>query len=433
MRLILIQHTVCRAHKNIFSTDLSKVYVPNSQLPNFGLDNVFSDTPVDVFLDVNNIKDTVDGSFFPDMIDKYAFPSTVDYIDSDLKDATPASATPHTWGYLRNLYINFDFFLEVISKTNLVAKDIYYEILNGVSAAVNSYWEFDLYMTPRNPAGLISSEALESIPTIYGDTSRSNSTNTASNDGSNHPFELSVRDSTFSGNVSKETKMTEWTMSGINTPFLTSKMDISIPAMMRNHTLGLRSSAKVQNQIEGNPQKYLFAQGEDRVLTILNSFKAKQTAEIDKFATSETPDADDIQKANLDLFLSRAIMIPKVQQRGQDLDKILGIWKQKLTDIFIIAGWNDSILLNDVRMINEHKTNKELPVGTTTNPAILSIGFDFDVIGVSGIKVGDVFKIKDLPKQFKDHGIFQVTSTSHALTGTTWTTTVQGKMRNMKL
>jgi hypothetical protein len=404
--------TVLRAHKHIFSTDLSKVYIPNSNLPEFGLKNAFTKEPTTIFMDVNKLNEegnTVDGCFFK-VKQNYAFPSTVEYTSPYLKDTTPKTAAPHTWGYLRNLYINFDFFVEVMSRTNLVVKDIIYELLNGISAAVNSYWEFDLYMTPYNPV-------------ISDGKSKTG----------NHPYELSIQETTFSGNVSKEKKMTEWVMQGINTPFLTSKVDISIPAMMRNHTLGLRSSAKVQNQIEGNPQRYLFAQGEDRVLHILNSFKVVAEKEYKSTATTDAVARDNaIRNANLNLFLSRIMMIPIVQDRRKGTGA--GFWakifkEMPLSKVFIIAGWNDSIVLNDVRMIDEHKSKPT--DDTITNPAILSIGFDFDIIGVSGIKVGDLFKIKDLPKQFKDHGIFQVMDITHALSNGTWTTSVKSKMRNM--
>jgi len=400
---------IIRAHKNIFSTDLSKLYVPNSELPNFGLEKALT-TSAQVensFVDVNNIV-PYNGCMWEASDDKakYAFPSTTEYKSNYLKGVTEITASAGTYGYLRNLYVNFDFFLEVISGTNLVAKDIYYEILNGISSAVNSYWEFDLFMTPNNP---------DPIP--EDDTSSTTV----------HPMELSVRDTSFSGNVSNKVvdTVSRWYMQGINTPFLTSALNISIPGAMRDHILGQRSSKKVQTQMEGNPQGYLFAQGQDRVLKLLNSFREENVT------TYESDDDDDVsnKQANLDLFLQKAIVLPKVYDRSVDLDKFFG--SNQFDSIFFVAGWRDGNLLNDVRLVNENTLKPE--DGSTPNPAILGIEFEFTTIGISGIKVGDMFKIIDLPKQYTDFGVFQVMEISHELSDSKWITTVKSQMRNMKI
>ena len=49
-----------------------------------------------------------------------------------------------TWGYLDNLYINFDFACSVIEAENLTYSDALLEILNGMSSAVNSMWSFQI-------------------------------------------------------------------------------------------------------------------------------------------------------------------------------------------------------------------------------------------------------------------------------------------------
>jgi len=433
------EDTILRAHEHIFSTDLSKVYIPNSKLPDFGLvDALMATEAKNIFMDLNNLK-TVNGCMWEDPkdLEKYAFPATNDYTGQILDGTHLITANAFQYGYLRNLYINFEFFIDVLSRTNLVAKDVYYELLNGISAAVNSYWEFDLFNVPYNPDPFDTGEtptALNNITSGYGLSQPE--TLSVTKDGkpasSTHPYELAVRDSTFSGNVPTATikdKISSWRMQGILSPFLTSKMDMDIPAIMRNQILGKRSSAKVQTQLEGNPQKYMFAQGQDRVLALLNSFK-----EVDK---TEAPEAEvpstkeEIRKQNLELFLSRALVLPKINDRGKDIGSTFWSSGDTIDKYFIIGGWNDSNILNDIRLKDENKESNESDV--VTNPAILSIGFDFDVIGVSGIKIGDLFKISDLPKQYTEFGVFQVMNVSHSLTGTTWTTSVQGKMRNLRL
>jgi hypothetical protein len=48
------------------------------------------------------------------------------------------------YGYLENLYINFDFFKNTITSSNKNIREILNDLLNGMSAAVNSFWNFQI-------------------------------------------------------------------------------------------------------------------------------------------------------------------------------------------------------------------------------------------------------------------------------------------------
>ena len=52
------------------------------------------------------------------------------------------------WGWLKNLYINFDFFLDTLVKPNLFTKDILYELLNGMSNGCGNQWKFQIVENP---------------------------------------------------------------------------------------------------------------------------------------------------------------------------------------------------------------------------------------------------------------------------------------------
>ena len=60
----------------------------------------------------------------------------------------------------------------------------------------------------------------------------------------------------------------------------------------------------------------------------------------------------------------------------------------------------------------------------------MPITFTFTILGLSGIKTGDLFRIEDLPAQYAN-SVFQVVEISHELTENLWKTTVVGKMRNL--
>ena len=44
-----------------------------------------------------------------------------------------------------------------------------------------------------------------------------------------------------------------------------------------------------------------------------------------------------------------------------------------------------------------------------------------------------MFVINDLPKKYRELGVFQVMEISHSLSSSMWKTTVKGQMRNMKV
>ena len=48
------------------------------------------------------------------------------------------------WGYLKNLYINQDMMVNKMTAKNKNIKDVLYDILNELSSAVNSFWDFQI-------------------------------------------------------------------------------------------------------------------------------------------------------------------------------------------------------------------------------------------------------------------------------------------------
>ena len=64
-----------------------------------------------------------------------------------------------------------------------------------------------------------------------------------------------------------------------------------------------------------------------------------------------------------------------------------------------------------------------------TNPPLLPIDIEFTIHGISGLKVGDIFKVVDLPNKFADK-VFQITEINHEV-GEQWLTKVKAGMRNI--
>jgi len=409
--LINTNDTIIGAHKWMFSIDGSKLFIPNENHPKFGLAKAFSttDTSNEPILrpallgsgdatSENSIVDDLNPWKGSGVNHLYAFPSTqVLEPDTTDKDIIPQTAKAHQWGYLRNLYINLDFFIEVLSRSNYVLKDILFELLNGMSAAAGSQWQFDLAEVPH-------------------ETRKGQST---------FDYEIKVVDRNFIGGGDLTTnQITKFYSKGVDTPFLSSDLSMPIPSEMRNRILGRYNSAgKVETNTEGSDDDFalFFERKLDPVSEILNSFK-KSTTPDPPSSKVKSASTDEIQKANYDIFMSKATVVPKKQDRKAKLTSVID-------DHLMVVAWEDSKLLKQVAK----RFGKIL--GSGQNKAysqILSIDFTFTIHGVSGLKVGDIFQIIDLPSQFKN-GVFQIMEQSHDLSDGLWITTITAKMRNFQV
>lgn len=254
--LIEYKNTICRAHKYIFSTDGSKLMIPNPETPDFGLMEVLK---AKTELKTSNILNPETGlpnkvvnlNQFEDTT--HAFPQQVPLSSSRYKwapDAVKFELEAGTYGFLEDLYVNFEFFCEVLGRANYVTKDIYYEILNGISTGANSIWHFEI----------------EQIP----------------NADLKGMYHLAIVDLNLCGiTPGIAEKATKFQSSGATTPFLTSELSLDIPGAMKSMIVGKRSAGKVDAISEGNlPFQGLFATKQDPVLALLESFQPKEASAI---------------------------------------------------------------------------------------------------------------------------------------------------------
>jgi len=427
-----INSTICRAFPYMFSIDPSILYIPNTEAPEFGLlDALTSTKPVTDFIKMNkgvaspttniNLAELYPDSLGTILPNHYAFPATTllskdDYfetLDEKNIDSTilAKDAGKGYWGYLRNLYINFDFFCETISKSNLVTKDIYLDLLNGISTAANSYWYFDIV----------------------------NLCDPETKDGAER---LTVRDLSFLGKVSPSllSEVDVFESKGIRTPFLSSQLDFDIPGAMKNHVLGKRISSETEVIKEGKQAELgnLFAIQQDPVVEILNSLKLKredeEVTENKKSGKTAKKDSEgDIREKNYEIFIGKAAVFPFLNNREEIpvakqsfLDALRSISEGQTTiqKLAFVGAWKSPTIFSTLDGNCVDGDNKD-----NINPVLLPIKFEFEVHGISGIRVGDLFKIKDLPAKYTK-GVFQVVETSHSIDGSQWKTNVQAKFRN---
>ena len=514
------KNTILKAHKNIFSANSDYLHIPNKFQPNWDIWNTLQTTKSEVNslpdkkdftrnnngnLELNEGKKEngqdkiVDGhpngndsgeapklNYFP-RHDKCDFQDQAIYGDEYL----PTIADPYKWGFLRDLYINFDFFCDCISKSGVVTKDVYYDLLNGLSSAVNLHWDFQITATKSSvpiyhPNAGTDKE--DGFVKWYRETYEKDKFFT------NCSNELQIIDQSMLGNcneyVAAGIGLAKFQSRGIYTPFISCDFQMDIPGAMKGMVVARgQSGTASQNMNPDSEESYedskngLFSVLVDRVKLELNPITMAMTAEENlerekkekakleaeetllgnawewtkqtaitavtwkSEATRDQDVVDDKQsKSNIEFFLNNVLVVPGMQGDQYHDKDIVKNWHDRLgslsvdniQDFICVGGWNDSALLKRIQRYNtqfyKDDTNFTYSEGGTAaqqNIPLLPIKFSFTIHGVSGLQVGNTFSIPDLPGNVYGRKIFQITSIEHSISEDLWTTSVEGSMRNM--
>lgn len=452
---INIRDTFIGGFPHMFSTDKSKLYIPNTTAPNFNLNNVLtkSDEIDDIeYIKFNALNKTENQSNLHPKVNEvpsddrsqrngsahdpatgqsrpvpYAFPCEYDLNSSVISYTCDNSVLPVTenrkfWGWLKDLYINFDFFCECLSKPNLVVRDVLYDMLNGMSGACNSIWKFQ-----------IQEKAL-----------------TNDEDG---PMELTVSDMNFLGKVNPYPDgMAIFQARGTKSPFIKSDFSVDTPGAMMSSVVQKKMAGGTLDGSNEGPRPLfgnVFSTDKiDRAGTILlavKTSKEEKNKEKDKEPTGNTPGSDtdskeDAKAKSYELFAERAGIFSKIQDREGKIDIADTTIDLKssndgvIEDLLTVGTWNDPAALKQIELIDKglvkgapkSQTKKE---AQKQNPPLGLAEFNFDIHGASGFKVGDQFRVKGLPSKFGAPSLYQVVKVDQALSTEGWTTSVKGKLR----
>lgn len=452
---INIRDTFIGGFPHMFSTDKSKLYIPNTTAPNFNLNNVLtkSDEIDDIeYIKFNALNKTENQSNLHPKVNEvpsddrsqrngsahdpatgqsrpvpYAFPCEYDLNSSVISYTCDNSVLPVTenrkfWGWLKDLYINFDFFCECLSKPNLVVRDVLYDMLNGMSGACNSIWKFQ-----------IQEKAL-----------------TNDEDG---PMELTVSDMNFLGKVNPYPDgMAIFQARGTKSPFIKSDFSVDTPGAMMSSVVQKKMAGGTLDGSNEGPRPLfgnVFSTDKiDRAGTILlavRTSKEEKNKEKDKEPTGNTPGSDtdskeDAKAKSYELFAERAGIFSKIQDREGKIDiadtlvDLKGSNDGVIEDLLTVGTWNDPAALKQIELIDKglvkgapkSQTKKE---AQKQNPPLGLAEFNFDIHGASGFKVGDQFRVKGLPSKFGAPSLYQVVKVDQALSTEGWTTSVKGKLR----
>ncbi len=421
------------AHKRIFSTDKSKLVILGQNVPDFGLEVNFTDatrnpasvhveygnnkatgttTPVQTnptvdirYVDLTNYLSSVTAN--PDInVDAthpyIEFPSTVPLQTS--VNGTDYAAERDTWGWLHNLYINFDFAMDVLKRPGILAKDALLEMLNGMSSAVNNLWDFQVVESLDNNGNLI----------------------------------LSVVDMNF--NRFEKPKFPTFYSTGVKSVFKELSMNFDIPAAMKNQIIAKRASVEkttpggINFRPKLNPHlppihPTLWGSNlEDKIYTFIEKGLGDpcNTAATQPSNPSTTPSDDELIAKNALEFIKKAGIYLKhydpaaIKRRNGNAIQLVQ------TRELYVATYSDTAILDSIRGFDT--TNTSGGLANTLGP-LLPVNVNFTVMGIGGFEFGHSFKLGDTLEKFRDTGIFQISEITHNVNGNTWETTVEARFR----
>jgi len=391
---------------------------------------------------------------------------------------------PYFWGYLRNLYVNFDMFVEKLNQPNKTIREVLLDILNEMSSAVNNFWNFQLVETQAEADN-------KALGITKGD------------------IIITVVDENWVGRNPEKTPE-YFDHSGINSPFLESTLDLSIPSEMANQIVSQRLGRATQPSMPYLSTGGFFTSEADlfskdpkllaKPLTAKQIADAAAAAQLAALAAKPLSPQDaakqklrlakdsrknidtnlaqlnaDIQntpagpikdqlKADYKILYDAGVQLDKdIEQAKIDSEKAFqdtvaakkSQISSNLAKIEIVPnpelgsripknmtssdGLNDDntfserfriYTFDDTSFLDRIKNDSFSKKGGLSHP--LPIHYTFKTLGISGVRFGDTFKINGIPARYAENGIFQVQQIEHSLTDMLWTTTITGAFRALQ-
>ena len=377
--------TACSAFQKIFSTDKTKLFIPNQNTPKADFATIAQNggvqTNFDGICDNRVSRSTGTKVEFPEKSLDVLVPN----IASTKMKVKFAKKENYTAGMLDNLYVNFDFAKKILETKSLPMKDALYQILNGMSGAAGSIWDFQIVDLPNE----------------------------------NGINQLHIVDRNL---ADKTTHNDTFVATGANSPFLEVGISMDISGQLASQVMLNKSAAAYNSSMP--PVKGLFLTKVDDMLQTGVQISTAKKGTASTSTTAKPTDAkaeNERKKRDFATFLGKVGLAP-----GVKLDNT-ATWPTS-GDVFSICyqtAFDDLNLFEALKTGSDYRQEK-LEKGVSI---LLPIELTLKMHGVSGIKRGDKIKIDALPPQYKDGGFFQVTGITQTLSEDYWTTEVKGTFR----
>jgi hypothetical protein len=242
---INIDNSIIGAFPYMFSTRASKLIIPGV-LPDFS----------EYFLNPNEVQQYKNGKL--NQKDWVTVPAFTTFIEQSELNSNELGLKERAeyYGYLKNLYVNFDMFCEKMKQDQKTIREILLDILNEMSSAVNGFWNFQIIESKFKKNQQLSRESILSTTSVVRPTEPVFNKGQAWKDNnpiftqngnqkskSNKYSEIgdviiTVIDENWIGeNPDDPVKIKKFRHNGIDSPFLNSTLDVSIPSEMANQII----------------------------------------------------------------------------------------------------------------------------------------------------------------------------------------------------
>jgi hypothetical protein len=419
------ENTYCSAFNNIFSVDETKLFIPNPNTPKFDLDNIIGGDEITKLISNNKtIDNSVGGT------DIIQFPEQIPLENYILPEADPINKKEGDYGKLDNLYVNFGFIKGILNTPNLYIKDALYQILNGISSAVNGMWNFQIVESSVKGTSdddtwtELQIHELNFISSKVEDTTHIFDLIGDSSIFINSTFDMNISGAKMNqiiGNrlgrsINADSSDIPKSLFSIKKDLLNVRFDeTGVPFLGATGYEGMIQSWDQTTPDMSNRPKTSNVEEDEAVRintsSAVNPF-APPTSEKTNQLIKDTETRRERSDA-MDVWLGKITFAPKVELTKGTADK-------DIYDMSYMIAYRDPSILSAFIRQHTNNTNEVSP--------LMPISFGFRVHGISGIARGQKFKVNGIPSQYED-GFFQVLSVKHNIDGMMWTTEVEGGYR----
>ena len=450
-----INTSVIGAFRYMFSTDPKKLIIPG-EIPDFSVYFLNAD---DVTQYTNGDLESGGAKLTP--IDANA--DGVRFVQSSILHQNGIAEIAYHWGYLKDLYVNFDMFVEKLSQSNKLIGEVLLDILNEMAAAANGFWNFQIVEKTSPTSGktvlTVIDEHFVGIPP-KGTVQRFD------HNGADSIFLEASLDISIPGEMANKIIMDrlDYTVNPHSpsvkanypnkTAIFNSETDIFLetvrasggtgggpPPVPPAPTPAPRTEAVILAEMENIVPKngtdkrgvpYLNRAG---VLVYPNTVEADRydalLDELNKLRGTQKIDA----KKNLNKNIEKIDIVPK---------PVINAFTAPLKDV-VITDHDEFVqrfsifCLIDVPFFDMLKqeafANKVAGKGLLLQGKGLSqplpIKYSFKTLGISGLRRGDMFNIDGIPSRYKERGLFQITELEQNVSDNKWYTNVTGEYRQI--
>jgi len=472
-----ISDSVIGAFPLIFSTKADKLVIPGN-IPDFS--QYFLNTEkVDQDSLLNN-SNVLNASIWDD-VNK----TLISFCEpADTPAGFPFSEKANYWGYLKNLYVNFDMFKSKLEQKNKNIREIFFDILNEMSSAVNSYWKFQLVekMVDTNELDPTDKTKQKKLKKVL----------------------ITVIDENWVGKNPSDKPPHLFYHNGASSVFLESNFDFSIPGEMTGAIVSRRlgyavnpdtqivdtgtlfnskndlfmqpvvavsgtsgtsgifgtngssgvsnvdtlnkaiadtgiSEAIVGGQTEYFSKKHPSSNGQPGYVSSNDPDVIKYTSlkqELNKITTDNAKKGSQTLNANLE----KIDVVPNPKYSGianSDIDGAVGdakanqAIKSNFNEKFRIYCFNDTAFLDRIKHTKFIGWKAQSGGGQRLSHP-LPIKYTFKILGVSGLRRGDTFNVVGIPRKYSANGLFQITEVEQTVENMMWTTYVTGEYRQFQ-